>query len=232
VPLLAAILGVIAFQYARHWQSVQRKDALHAIEKQFTDEENAFTKKRAGLRDELRKLENPAKDKAAGDAAPVVPDASAVAAKKKELEAFKADHKVSLEKFVAFFKSHQGSKEGWRAGMAAVGILVKDKNLAEASDILKTLLEKSKGIDFYQVQVRLMYIGILEDLKKFEDALAQVEIVQSLASEELKPRVLLTKARIQIEVGKADEANKTLDLIMTTYASSPEARQALVLKAL
>ena len=91
---------------------------------------------------------------------------------------------------------------------------------------------RSNGIDFYQVQVRLMYVAMLEELKKFDDAIAQLEIVQPLASEELHARILLTKARLQMEAGKNDEAKKTLDIIITTQASTPEARQAIALKAL
>ena len=236
VPVVLVILAAAGFQYYQRWNGAQRKNKLSEIEKAFASEDKALSKKKAQLREAIRKMEDPAQDKKDATAVKDAPkDASTLAlieAKKKELADLNADHKDSLAQFTAFFQANESNSEGWRAGMSAVGTLVKDKKFEAASPILKTILERSIGIDFYQVQVRFMYIAILEELKKFDDALAQVTIVQPLASEDLQARILLTKARLEIQAGKKEEANKTLDTLITTQAASPEARQALAIKAL
>ncbi len=230
VPVVLILILGAGFQYYRLNQSEARKNKLGEISKVFAKEEKDLAKKKAQIREDLRKLEASSKDPKAAEAAGS--NTAAIAAKKLELQALTEDHQGSLAKYEQFFQANVRNSEGWRAGMAAVGILIKDKKLESASVILKSILDNAMGIDFYQVQARLMYVAILEDLKKFDEAIAQLNIAQPLAAEDLQPRILLTKARLEIQVGKKDEAQKTLDALIADHASSPEARQAIGIKAL
>lgn len=226
IPVLALILAVGAWQYYSYSQRDQRRIQLAEIERTFSKEEKAPNKKKSDINAEIRKLEKAAKD--AGKEA----DKALIEAKQKEMEKIVPDHKESLAQFTAFFHSNEKTPEGWRAGMAAVEILAKAKNFEEAAAILKKILTYSLGIEFYQVQVRLYAIAIMEDLKQYDEALSETEKLVPLASTELLPRVLITKARLQMESGKKEDALKTLDVIIASHSASPEARQAIAIKAL
>jgi len=226
VPVVLVIVGGLAWQYFRYSQQEKRRVQLSEIERTYSKEEKAPNKKKSDISAEIRKIEKAAKD--AGKEA----DKALIDSKQKEMDKIVADHKESLAQYTAFFHSNEKSPEGWKAGMAAVEILSKDKKFEEASAILNTILTNSLGVDFYQVQVRLYAIAILEDQKKYDEGLKEVEKLIPLASSEILPRVLLTKARFQMESGKKDEGLKTLDVIIASHSASPEARQAIAIKAL
>jgi predicted negative regulator of RcsB-dependent stress response len=226
LPISALILAGGGWQYYRYYQRDQLKHQLAEIEKIFSKEEKEAGKLRNKIREDVQKLESEK------DAAKKAANKALIDAKNKEMENINADHKDSLAKYIAFFHAHEKDAEGWRAGLTAVSILTKAKNFEESSAILNKILQHSMGIEFYQVQVRLMYIGIMEDLKKYDEGLAEIEKLLPLASDEILPRVLLTKARFQMEAGKREEGVKTLDGIISSHSSSPEARQAIAIKAL
>jgi tetratricopeptide (TPR) repeat protein len=228
IPLALLLVVGGAWQYYRYWESGQRKHQLAEIEKSFAKEEKEAAKKRSAIQDAITQMEKPSKNKdvKAEDNKALIEN------KRKEMESIEADHKDTVAKYIAFFHANEKNAEGWRAGMVAVETLVKTEKLQEASDIVSKILAHSLGIPFYQVQVRLMYVGILEDLKKYDAALTELEKVIPLAPEDLLPKVYLNRSRIELGAGKKEDAVKTLDMIVSKYANSSEARQALAIKAL
>ncbi|MBI2602273.1 MAG: tetratricopeptide repeat protein [Deltaproteobacteria bacterium] len=149
-----------------------------------------------------------------------------------ELATLNADHKASHSQYLEFFQKYTSKPEGWRAGLFAARIFLDERKLTEAADILAKILSHSLGVDFYQVQVRLMYMGVLEDLKLYEEALQEAETLLRIATDEFIPRALLVKGRLQFFSGLKEEAAQTFDLIITSHSATPEARQAQAVKAL
>lgn len=230
IPMVGLILLAGGWQYYRYLDTQKRRAQLAKISTASADEEKAFNKKQNELREEIRKLEAEVPKDAPKDAPH--PKKAAIDAKKKELDGMVLNHDKTLELYLAFFNSNQKNPEGWRAGIAAANDYIAKKKLAEAAPILETILANSLGTDFYQVQVRFMYMAILEDLKKYQEALAESEKLMALASEDLQPKVLLFQARLQKSLGKREESLKTLDLVIKNHSSTPEAREALATKVL
>lgn len=226
VPLLVIVLGAVSWQFYRHWSADKRKHELAEIERVFLNEDKDLSKAKSKLHDEVKRLESEK------DAAKAAQNKPLIEAKNKEIDSMKADHSASEGKFRSFFEANQKTAEGWKAGMSLVEMLLEGKKFPEASEILAKILSHSMGVEFYQVQVRLMYISVLEEVKRYDEALAEVEKAIPLTQEDLLPRMLITKGRLQLELGKREEAFKTLDALQEKHASSPEARQALALKAL
>lgn len=224
-PVVLLIAAAGAWQYYSYLQVGKRKHELAQIEKLFKKEEREASKKKSDITDAIAKMEKEAKDKK-------IDNKAQIDSKRKEMEAIKENHTESLAKFMEFFKANEKSPEGWVAGMTAVEQLLKDKNYETSAGILSKILSHSLGIDFYQVQVRLMYIAVLEDLKKYPEALAETEKLIPLAATDLHPRIYLNKSRIELEAGKKEDANKTLDMIVSKYSGTSEARQAQAIKAL
>lgn len=226
--LLVAAAG--AWHYYAQWRSDERKTELLAIDHVFEQEEDSFAKADKNMRDTITALEKKLAD-TKDEKAKASLDTE-LAEKNRQIETFSPNHSASQVQYLEFFHKHVAKPEGWRAGLFAAKIFLEDRKQAEAVDILAKLLTQSLGVDFYQVQVRLMYISVLEDLKRYEEALLEADKLLGIASEEFKPRTLFAKGRLQFFSGMKEEAAQTFDLIISSHSASPEARQAQAVKAL
>lgn len=154
----------------------------------------------------------------------------------KELEEsvrqIKANHDRTFEQYRDFFQAHRVTPEGWAAGMTAVSIAIGKKQPSEALQLLEGLLKHSTKNDFYQAQVRILYIKLLEETDKLDQALLEIEQTYSHLPDEFKPQVLLIKTRIQLAQHQNSAALTTCDEIITTFATSREAEKALSIKML
>ena len=97
---------------------------------------------------------------------------------------------------------------------------------------MRIILMRSKEYGFYQIQCRLILVNILEEKKEYDKALAQIENLEKIVSEDLIPKVLFAKGRILHAKKKQDEALSIFDSIIKEYSTSPEADKARSAKAL
>ena len=226
-----SLLGAAGgWHYYAQWQGDTRKAELLIIDQVFAKEEETFAQVEKEQRDEIAKLEKElasSKDEKANTAL-----RKSLAEKNEQIDTLTADHKASHSQYLEFFQKYTSKPEGWRAGLFAARIFLDEKKLTEAADILAKILSHSLGVDFYQVQVRMMYMGVLEDLKRYEEALQEAETLLRIATDEFIPRALLVKGRLQFFSGLKEEAAQTFDLIISSHGATPEARQAQAVKAL
>ncbi len=150
----------------------------------------------------------------------------------------KPDHSASLADYTEYAKKNPGSEEGWLAGLRAANItLDKDEpsqaDLDSALKLVEPVIAKSIASPFHQTTARLLAMAILEDLKRYDDAIAQAKILIETVSDDLKSRVLLNKARVEISRATAsakkedkEEARNTLNAIIEKHSSSEEAGKA------
>jgi len=233
-PLVVIAVGFFCWRLYQQHQGEILREELAVITDQFKKEEDEAGKKHTAIQQEIEKLDaaieaEKAKDpKATGTPA----ENKALEDKKNQLIAIKADHKVTLEQFQAFYKKYQGNAEGWRAGMFAVKILLDNKQPKEAADLLSPILQQSKGVDFYQIQGRTLYISALTDSKAYDLALQETDKLLEMVKDDSKARVLLLKGKLLLQADKKAEAQKTFAQIINDFNSSPEARKAQGLLAL
>ena len=146
------------------------------------------------------------------------------------------DHGASLLKYAEFAKENPGNAEGWLAGLRATNISLDKEQLAQgdleaALKLVEAVIAKSTASPFHQTAGRLMAMAILEDLKRFDDALKQSATLMGTVNDDLKPRILLGKARIELAKNAKDDAKATLNVIIEKHGTSDEAAKARALMA-
>ena len=80
-------------------------------------------------------------------------------------------------------------------------------------------------------RLSLMLVGIMEDAGEFDAAIKECDVLNGLATDEVKPSILLTKGRLQYFKKAYPEARTVLSEIVEKFASSPEATKARSLMA-
>lgn len=231
--VLIAVIGVI-WQQLQMSQAESRREALAMIDKAFADENSAVEKQRAEIQKEITALRaeetklktNPKK----GDELKKV--TVKIDSLTKKSEGLKADHTKSTKDYAEYFAKYKDTSEGWLAGVKLSSEYIKEKKFKEAASVLEYVLSKSVSIDFYQKQVRLMYVSVLEELGDFDKASKEVALLLEQSDDKLKPRVLLRKGVLEVLSKNKAEAQKTFSELIEKFASSAEAQKAKSMKAL
>lgn len=249
-PIALAAVGYLAWQKFQLSQRDTRLEELGKIQVVYENEERKAADQRTEIQKKVDAIDKqlmpvappaqPGADPAAAPApAPAAPDAATTAkltAEKAELEkqiaGVKATHTESGAQFQAFFKKHETSPEGWMAGMTSARILLDGSKLAEAAEVLKTVVTNSKSYPFYQTQARLSLIGVLEEQGNYDQALTELDALDKTVDKDLKPRVLLAKGRIQMLKSQNAEAKATFNTLIEGHGTSPEAQKARSIQAL
>ncbi|MEY4631366.1 MAG: hypothetical protein RIQ81_1486 [Pseudomonadota bacterium] len=152
------------------------------------------------------------------------------------------DHSASLASYLDFAKKHPGNEEGWTAGLRAANILL-DKEAPEhesARKQIEAVVAKSTASRFHQILGRFMLLAVLEDTKQYDEALKHAAALSGILDAEqprksegksplvteIKPRLLLSKARIELAKNSKDDARATLNSIIKDHGFSEEAATA------
>jgi predicted negative regulator of RcsB-dependent stress response len=247
---VAAVVGLVFGWQAYQGQKKHGRETelggvqvvYEAENKTATDKRQELQTKIADLDAKIQKASAPAPaaapkegEPAAAPAPAAAPDPKLLADKaalEKERDAVKADHTESAKQFMAFYEKYPTTPEGWVAGMTAARIAMEKEKYADARPTLEAILAQSKAYPFYQVQTRLVLMGLLEELGDYDKALAETEALEKAVDTELKPRVLLARGRIQLLKNAKDDAKKTFGTLIETHGSTPEAQKARSLQAL
>lgn len=143
----------------------------------------------------------------------------------------KPDHSGSLASYLAFAKENSDKEEGWIAGLRATAITAEQSDgsqeaLASALAIIEPVIARSTASSFHQVTSRMVAMSLLEDLKRYDDAAKQAETLLGLVGDDLKPKILLTKARLDVARNALDEARVALTTILEKHDTAAEAAKA------
>jgi hypothetical protein len=244
IPIAILVVGFIGYSEFSKYQADGRRAELAKVDIAYNSEMEVAQKLRTKVQEELsdlsqkkllaetsEKIKNTTKKK---NTAKV--DTKALATKieaaEKKLADIKATHTESKAQYLKFFSANKNNAQGWRAGVRFVQISLEGKKIAPVVPVLKEILSQAKGISFYQVQIRMLYVSVLEEQAKYVDALAELSQLTKLADKDLQPQVLLTKGRIQILQNNKTEAYVTFKGLIAKHASSREAGKAKTIMAL
>ena len=227
--VLLALLGSSIWNSMQSGKTIERQAALSAIDVVYEAEEAAAEKLREPLRAELDAI-----------AASPLPNGkgkqSASAVKQKEIvskmRAIKADHGESLKQYAVFAETYQDYPEGWIAALRTASAQVDRKEFDAAAKLLKRVLEKSRGNNFFQVQAGLSYVAVLEEQKDLKSALSEIDQLTRVVDSKAQASLLLIKGRLQFADGDEDGARKTLGTILEKHAGSMEAEKARTWRAM
>ncbi len=135
-------------------------------------------------------------------------------------------HEVA-NSYESFARENISNVLGLRAGVQAAQLMIKMKDFKKARTILEEVLAKApKTLDFYQVQVRAMYISLLDELGEADKALSEAKLLTQGAPEYLKSSALFVQGRALMHNNKSDDAKKVFHQIMKEHSGSKEASRA------
>lgn len=228
--ILAALVAGYGAYYIVQAKQEDRKIALTKVDEVF----EAENKKYQAEREAVEKQRDALIAAQPASATPGQPPAETpeIKALSDKIQAIKPEHKESAEKYKAFFEANSTHPEGWAAGLKYAGYAVQQKDLEGAQKTLETIVKGSKDHPVLHTQSLLLLISVLEDRAEFDKALEHSDTLLKTASEELKPRALLTKAQIYYLKKDFGNARANLEKLLSDHGSSPEAERARGLLAL
>jgi predicted negative regulator of RcsB-dependent stress response len=233
--VIALLLGALAAGYGIRYfveqKEIERRSELSKIDSVYEDELKNYNKQRETLEKQRDTLKAAQPKPATADAKPVE-DSAEIKALNDKIANLKPDHSASSAQFKKYFDGHKNSPEGWVAGLRYAAYAAEQKQLEEAQKVLEELTKNAKSHPVLQTQGLMMLISIQTDRGELDKALESSETLLKTVGDDLKPRVLLTKAQIQYL--KKDYANTraTATEVLTKHENSPEADRARSLVAL
>lgn len=237
--ITVTILGGFAWQSYKEGKGIDRRIALSKIDEAFEEESKKISTRQEELQNKIDELtKNVTNLKVTGGESIMTASAETENLQKQidelnsQYKELKPDHTKSVKQYQTFFTDHQNTPEGLRAGMNALAVLSEEKKFPEAIELVKSILDHSNGLEFYQDHVRVIYASMLEETGKFKEALNEVNIIAEKASSDRLPAILLLKGRLELLTEQKDVAFATLDKIVFEHADSPEAQKARALKTL
>ena len=235
VIAVVCVLGVafagFGLMYLADQKVNDRREELATIDVQRQDELKKVEDQRKVLNDKVKEL-NKGVAATVKDGANKADEPKEVTELKSQIEALKADHSASDEKYKSFYQSHSDTPEGWAAGFAVVRSLLKNGNVEEAEKIVSSVVSKSASYPIFQITGNFLLIGILEDQKRYDDALKSIESFLAKVPEDLKPKLLLAKGRVLYLKKENDKAKDALGAVIEKHGKTPEADKARSLMGL
>lgn len=151
-----------------------------------------------------------------------------------ELEA--PDFSAVVAGYRSLLQKYPHQVEGFAAGVKAAHIKVDQGQLTEAAEILAQVLVAKPRQPFYGGQVRWMYIGLLEDIGQYQQALDEISAWQSTEEFKqetylynfMKPDLLWAQVRLGHKVQQFGLAKEALDRLMQQHSQTPQMRLALL----
>ena len=235
VPILLVGFGAIGWQYFSNKISESRRLGLFEIDKQLevvlTDAEEKRSKFQEQIADRLSKLDDAGKkkDSEKKEADPEIEKLTA------QMEAVTPDFSGVVKQYEEFFQEHSTKVEGWRAAPEAAVLLIQEReatDMKKAVELIQMVLDHSASHEVYGMQARLMMVSILEELEDYQTALSNVETSLEHAEDDIKPGILMTKARILRGMGQNDVAKEVLNEVISQFDGTVEAQKARAVLAL
>ncbi|MFK7826834.1 MAG: hypothetical protein AB8G05_22010 [Oligoflexales bacterium] len=233
VSVLLLVAANLSWKFYQAKQGEGRREELAVIDEAFNKELEEAGKESQSLQTELAGIDSKLKELAKSNTD--TPESSELAEKKAELqkriEAIKPKHEKTAKDYLGYFQKYAKAPEGLRAGLAALNIMVEKETFKEATELAKDLLAQADSeLDFYQFQVRFLYLSLLEEQGLYIEALAETEKLMTHANDDEMPKVLFAKARLEMLAEKKSAATSTLDKLINEHNSSPEAQKAKAMK--
>ena len=228
--IVIAAIGYSIFSYRNH-KAASRRAELATLFAMQTTEQNSVGKQRETIQKDIDTLRS-TKQGADGKKTELSGEALAkVALLEKQMSDLKPDTSASTAAFKKFYDSNTTTTEGWTAGLIWASRQLQDNKTADARPVIEAIVKNSTSNILFQRTSRFMLVGIMEDAGEFDAAIKECDVLNGLATDEVKPSILLTKGRLQYFKKAYPEARTVLSEIVEKFASSPEATKARSLMA-
>lgn len=142
------------------------------------------------------------------------------------------DHTGSKKKFLDFYNANPSSPTGMLAGIRYCSLAIEAGQAEKAVAILEAIRTASKDLSIIRTTSGLMLTRIYEDAGQYDKGLLVASELLKSAEKALKPRLLLTKARLELFSGNKEKAKESIDALVKDYPSSQEVDMASSMKAL
>lgn len=222
LPVFLIFVGLFSWTYIADIKAESKRLELATIDDLHSVEKKTYDDKKDELQEEITQLTSDPKNKTKNQA------------KKeklqKQLESLKPNHKDSLDKYLRFFEQNPSSVAGMRAGVSAANIQINSGLLEDAMATLSKVLSSSPRGEFFNVQVRLMFASVLEELGNIEKSITELDKAFVTAMDSVKPQILFNKGRILLQAGKKESADSVFLELTQKFSTSQEAKKVAAIK--
>lgn len=224
IPLFIVVVGFWGWQQIGKMNAEDRRNELATIDDIYAAEIEKVEKSNNILNEMIADLSK--------DEKLLEKNEESIKALEEQVKLSEPNHDASFVSYKDFFKKNSATVEGYRAAVSAANIAIKNKKFEEANELLGAVFSGSPSGAFFNVQVRLVYSNLLEEVGKKEEALAQLDEVYEAAMDSVKPQVLFAKGRILTQLGQHENADTVFTELSQKYASSQEAKKVAAVKFL
>lgn len=230
IPILTVVIGLLSWHVTHHFGSTKRQDALAVIDDKRSLALKNHQKAMEFLQSELQKLE------ATFDTATTAKKASL----QEKINTTQPDFTEVGKQYEEFFQAHSQTQEGRVAGVQAAQIFMQQESYPKALEIFSQIFtgDHTLGL-FYDIYIRPVYAGLLEEMEMHEQALSETEKIlavihdlkgmNSIASS-IEPDLLFSKARLGAALKDSAAVSGAVDQLVGKYPSHEETRLALTIQ--
>lgn len=238
----AALVLVMAVGLTWNYFSTQRNleslDKISLFDSELEAERDRLDKQKQSISNEIEKMSKKVKaseqlkneDKQKLSGAEITDLKAKIASETSRLDSLKLNSQAIRDKYVKFFEGYPKTDAGKRAAVQALMLDIDQKNYGQAVLLAEQVLVAKKVTPFYDVQIRSIYVGLLEQVEKTQQALEQARYLREFAGESFLPRALLVSAGVEIRHGDFKKGIEDLQRIEVEFPDSPEAVKAVAYK--
>ena len=230
IPILTVMIGLLSWHITHHFGSTKRQDELAVIDDKRNLVLENHQKAMEFLKSELQKLEG------TFDTATTAKKASL----KEKIDTTEPDLTEVGKQYEEFFQAHRQTQEGRVAGVQAAQIYIKQESHQKALAIFAQIFtgDHTLGL-FYDIYIRPVYAGLLEEMKMHEQALNETENILNVIRDlkgmnsiagSIEPDLLFAKARLGAALNNPTAVSGAVDQLVGKYPSHEETRLALTIQ--
>lgn len=229
VPTIIVGIGFWVWQMREATVAENRRTALADIDEKASRVMESHGKELEKLQNEITALKG-------------VMDSASIAEREKleaKVKDFKPDTQDIIQEYQNFFAANRQSSEGRAAAIKATMLNLENNQYQKGLEILTTIFtEDDRGQlgEFYEIQVRMLYAGLLEEKKEYDRSLQEIQhILQNDIPEsysDLKPKLYYAQVRLGILLDSSEIATSATDQLLAEFPHSNETRLALAYAAI
>ena len=153
--ILVVVFATVGIKFALDYKEMQRKSELAEINVEYEKELKDSSEKSDNLQKEIDLLEKNENQSAENK--------TKIEELKQKLTQIEPNHERSQKRYSDFYNKYSDTPEGWLAALRQVTLLLKNDDYEKSKEILEDVSRRSNDYLVYQIQARMMLVGVLED---------------------------------------------------------------------
>ena len=147
-----------------------------------------------------------------------------------KIKTYQPDYSQVLSQYIDFSNANKNTLAGSSAAFKASNILIKQKDYSKAFELLDQVYKSPPSARFFQIPGRIVFINLLEDLSKFDQAIEQINLALNFKDldPEIQSKLLFSKFRLAKLSDDLDSYHQTIDKLVQNHPRSDYTKTALI----